>query len=660
MKDYIMSLTDQFLEEARKAPYLLADMAKMEKYMAESYSERSFSELIQNADDANASAFHVGFYHGNLYVANNGRPFSKQDILSICRSGASTKDRGKSIGYRGVGFKSTTCFSDRIIISSDSCSFSFSREVLSQQLCTKCSMVPIVRVPFWEDANSIPIEIQRDIQRLQKEGYSTVFVFRDADLSICKKDISTLTIECMLFLRNITSISSDITIGGINYYRREVTEKNSHRCIELTNSLSGTTTTWELIGNRGVFYAAIPTYMNEEYERSPSLSNMVFHCFLPTMDSTGIGMRINGDFSTDPSRKHLVNDAKTEKELLAIANLIGQEIRHAYTLKNEIAAVGIVKGVIGFYTNNVFSGKLYNGIIEALNEEEWLTTIHGTPIGIDKAIILPAWVDPSCVEAIKYAIPVSTAGALVYIVNQSYRSMLVKITQATFDALVLLPLISIPAAMSMLSSENSIRFIAAICQAARISNINAEQVLDSALVSIDGRVYLLSTAFDDKKYCKSFSRLVAGYSDEATAQWIFAYFGINVHESSPTASLLARKKRIIPNWQTAEQVCLEFELQKGNVAEDVSRKNLGYDIISTEQNGRIRFIEVKSVQRMGESVVLTNNEYSTAHSYGSQYEICVVELGNNPKVKYISDPVNSCLLEKRARAWEWVLSDYSL
>jgi hypothetical protein len=40
------------LEEARRSPTLLSDLAGLEQYLAESYDARSFVELLQNADDA--------------------------------------------------------------------------------------------------------------------------------------------------------------------------------------------------------------------------------------------------------------------------------------------------------------------------------------------------------------------------------------------------------------------------------------------------------------------------------------------------------------------------------------------------------------------------------------------------------------------------------
>ena len=57
--DLIKKISDAFINEAVASPALLADMAKMEKYMAESYSGRVFIELLQNADDCSSTKIFI-------------------------------------------------------------------------------------------------------------------------------------------------------------------------------------------------------------------------------------------------------------------------------------------------------------------------------------------------------------------------------------------------------------------------------------------------------------------------------------------------------------------------------------------------------------------------------------------------------------------------
>jgi len=106
MHEVLRNIRESFIKEALSSPMLLYDLANMEVYIAESYYNRSFIELLQNADDALSRRFYVSSMSNILIVANDGRTFNEQDFYSICRSGVSTKKRGgKTIGYRGIGFK---------------------------------------------------------------------------------------------------------------------------------------------------------------------------------------------------------------------------------------------------------------------------------------------------------------------------------------------------------------------------------------------------------------------------------------------------------------------------------------------------------------------------------------------------------------------------
>lgn len=117
MDRVIDNIHELFIEEARKSPLLFNDLASMENYISESYSGRSLIELLQNADDAQSERMLVKKRSDFVFiVANDGRTFTSEDILSLCRSGASTKARNAdTIGYRGIGFKSIVNYASVVI-----------------------------------------------------------------------------------------------------------------------------------------------------------------------------------------------------------------------------------------------------------------------------------------------------------------------------------------------------------------------------------------------------------------------------------------------------------------------------------------------------------------------------------------------------------------
>lgn len=89
------------------------------------------------------------------------------------------------------------------------------------------------------------------------------------------------------------------------------------------------------------------------------------------------------------------------------------------------------------------------------------------------------------------------------------------------------------------------------------------------------------------------------------------------------------------------EVAMNYERKNGRNPEDVSLQNLGFDIRSTDQNGNVRYIEVKSRAKYGE-IVLTQNEWFKAQRFGDDYYLYVVfNAGNNPELHIIRDPASN-------------------
>lgn len=65
------------------------------------------SELLQNADDVGASEVSTGIENEQFYFQHNGKDFNKDEFSSLCRFGYSNKRKLHTIGFRGIGFKST-------------------------------------------------------------------------------------------------------------------------------------------------------------------------------------------------------------------------------------------------------------------------------------------------------------------------------------------------------------------------------------------------------------------------------------------------------------------------------------------------------------------------------------------------------------------------
>jgi hypothetical protein len=85
------------------------------------------SELLQNADDAGATEAAVRIEDGNFIFEHNGGDFTEEHLSSLCRFGYSNKRALHTIGFRGIGFKSTFSLGDRVDLLTPTLAFSFHR-----------------------------------------------------------------------------------------------------------------------------------------------------------------------------------------------------------------------------------------------------------------------------------------------------------------------------------------------------------------------------------------------------------------------------------------------------------------------------------------------------------------------------------------------------
>lgn len=85
------------------------------------------SELLQNADDAGATEAFVRIENQTFIFEHNGEDFSDEHFASLCRFGYSNKRALHTIGFRGIGFKSTFSLGDCVRLFTPSLSVCFHR-----------------------------------------------------------------------------------------------------------------------------------------------------------------------------------------------------------------------------------------------------------------------------------------------------------------------------------------------------------------------------------------------------------------------------------------------------------------------------------------------------------------------------------------------------
>ena len=105
-----------FLDELKHGSRKYRTIASLSGQIAEAYRGRCVLELLQNAHDALTAAPHgdsgqITFVLETepapvLLIANSGRAFERRDFKGLCRLGQSPKDPNRSVGNKGLGFRS--------------------------------------------------------------------------------------------------------------------------------------------------------------------------------------------------------------------------------------------------------------------------------------------------------------------------------------------------------------------------------------------------------------------------------------------------------------------------------------------------------------------------------------------------------------------------
>lgn len=213
-------------------PHFMLEHYQLEKNTTYEYEGRELLELLQNADDAAESASDPKvFIHleGNqLVIANTGQVFSNDGLKSIFHSHLSSKFNQKNqIGNKGLGFRTTLSWAERVSILSGDLKISFSninsKNILDELIKSK----PLIKELIWqkysrmEDAISIfrcPEIIEKIDLILDLEGYDTAIIL-DLKNSIVVDGQMKTTIEVieeqlsknvhpevLLFLNNLNEI----------------------------------------------------------------------------------------------------------------------------------------------------------------------------------------------------------------------------------------------------------------------------------------------------------------------------------------------------------------------------------------------------------------------------------------------------------------------
>ncbi|MBE0541976.1 MAG: hypothetical protein IH623_11360 [Verrucomicrobia bacterium] len=148
------------------------------------------SELLQNADDAGAKSASVRIEGDTFIFAHDGTDFTAEQFASLCRFGFSNKRTLHTIGFRGVGFKSTFSLGDTVEVRTPTLAVCFKKKRFTQPIWISDARPvqrTIIRVRI-QDRNRTA-ELRRNFEEWSESPASLLFFNTLKELAIEGKAI---------------------------------------------------------------------------------------------------------------------------------------------------------------------------------------------------------------------------------------------------------------------------------------------------------------------------------------------------------------------------------------------------------------------------------------------------------------------------------------
>ena len=349
-------------------------------FLGRLYSERTHFvyELLQNAEDKDATHIQIILYRDRLELLHDGTPFDEADIRGICGVGEGTKSEDLTkIGKFGIGFKSVYAYTSSPEIHCGDEHFCIKHYVRPYGIVTAQVSTP------WTTKFVFP--------------FDTSPVSADVAFDEIAERLSSLNVRTLLFLRNIGEINwqTDEGESGI-YLRGDPSPRAASRQVTVIGQSKGEEAEEEswLVFERPVndpngnsikpveIAYRLEQAQEGKREREETiipLHNSPLICFFATEKDTRLGFLIQGPYKTTPARDNIPKDDSWNTHLLEVtAALVVDSLRHLKSMK--LLSVSVLEAMPiqdeGFPPKSMFRG-IYDAVAEALTDEEFLPAEAG-------------------------------------------------------------------------------------------------------------------------------------------------------------------------------------------------------------------------------------------------------------------------------------------
>lgn len=326
---------------------LTREPQKYEALLAGHYSDSNHFvyELLQNAEDEQASKVVIEYYEDRLVFYHNGDPFDEDDVRGVSSMLMGTKDRnsGQTIGRFGMGFKSVFKYTYQPEIYSDSEAFRIENYLL-----------PVEIKDGWND------RAEREKVVCIKNGGKTCKPFRDAQhltkivipfvkrndkgelKPIAGKDVldklQSLNGEILLFLTHISELYW--TDKSTNKYarislRETMDDKNLVVCRIEGSAYGEKEVISKYLRYKEVFdhpdmtdaEVSVAYKLNNRGDNINEMKDTDIWVYFPTRDNTELPFLIHGSLETAVSREKLMSPSDFNADLFdKLGDLIAESM----------------------------------------------------------------------------------------------------------------------------------------------------------------------------------------------------------------------------------------------------------------------------------------------------------------------------------------------
>jgi len=346
------------------------------------------SELLQNADDAGATEAYIDIINGEFIFSHNGEDFTEEHFASLCRFGYSNKRALHTIGFRGIGFKSTFSLGDEVRLFTPTLSVAFYRKRFTEPVwieqkknipcCTE------IRVRIKDEYRQR--ELEKNLREWMKSSASLLFFRSLRCLRIGQQEVRWISkgtgpvenSEWMVLSSNQETKYLVLRSEPENFPDEALNEIRQERMLSTGEEVSFPPCRVEIIlGMEGRLFVILPTGVK---------TDLPFAC--------------NAPFIQDPARVKIKDPeiSPTNRWLLkrvgklAAKGMLAWLRREDMTLDSRCKAYTFLPDVN--CDDNCLEGACARIVKEAFEEsiqnEHFLLTEEGTLVGKQKCIAVPS------------------------------------------------------------------------------------------------------------------------------------------------------------------------------------------------------------------------------------------------------------------------------